>query len=125
MISFKQRGNFNRTMRFLKRMKDEDYDDLLELYAQRGVEALRARTPRETGLTAESWRYEIVKDDGKTTIYWLNDNMAGEVSVALLIQYGHATKSGTWVQGFDYINPAMKDTFDKIAEDIWREVNRS
>jgi hypothetical protein len=125
MIGFKHKGNFNNINKFLKRMKEEDYNDLLELYAIRGVEMLRQATPRDTGLTAESWDYEIVEENGNKIINWINTNISDGFSVALLIQYGHGTPSGVFVQGHDYINPALKDAIDRLAEDIWEEVKRA
>ena len=83
-------------------------------------------TPRDTGLTANSWRYEIVKDKqkGLITIHWINDNVVDDwFNVALMLQYGHATGTGYWVEGVDYINPALRSIFDKMAEEIWQEVN--
>ncbi len=126
MISVKHTGNFNKLERFLKRNEHIDIDKYLHMYGQAGVEALANATPRDTGLTADSWRYEIEKDTIKEqiTIRWLNDNVVDEwFNVALMLQYGHATGSGAWVEGVDYINPAIRSIFDKMAEEIWKEVN--
>lgn len=101
-------------------------DHYLQMYGQKGVEALANATPRDTGLTANSWRYEITKDNKNQTItiQWLNDNVIDEwFNVALMLQYGHATGSGAWVEGVDYINPALRSIFDSMAEEIWKEVN--
>ena len=125
MISVKQSGSFNNLERFLKRNEHINIDHYLHMYGQKGVEALANATPRDTGLTANSWRYEIKKDTVKQeiTITWLNDNVVDEwFNVALMLQYGHATGSGAWVEGVDYINPAIRSIFDKMAEEIWKEV---
>lgn len=103
-------------------MKEKQYLETLNRYAQEGVDALSAATPRDTGTTADSWSYEIRRGNGQVTIYWTNSNAPYGVPVAVLIQYGHATRNGGYVQGIDYINPALKPIFEKMAENIWREV---
>lgn len=126
MISVKHSGNFNNTEKFLKKNMNLDIDHYLVMYGQKGVEALANATPRDTGLTANSWRYEIEKDrrKGTITIHWINDNVVDDwFNVALMLQYGHGTRSGAWVEGVDYINPALKSIFDAMAEQIWQEVN--
>lgn len=125
MISVSHKGSFVNLERFLKKNKELDMDSYLNLFGQKGVEALSNATPRDTGLTASSWRYEIEKDKSKktVTVRWLNDNVVDEwFNVALMIQYGHATGSGAWIEGIDYINPAIRSIFDKMAEEIWEEV---
>ena len=125
MISVTHRGSFTHLENFLKRNKKIDLDIYLEMYGQKGVEALANATPRDSGLTANSWRYEIERDEVKQTITvrWLNDNVVDEwFNVALMLQYGHATGSGYWIEGRDYINPAIQSIFDKMAEEIWKEV---
>lgn len=126
MIYVKHEGNFNNLERFLKKNQYLDIDRYLHMFGQKGVEALANATPRDTGLTANSWRYKIEKDDVKKTIkvYWINDNVVDEwFNVALMLQYGHATGSGYWVEGVDYINPALRSIFDAMAEEIWKEVS--
>ena len=126
MINVKSKGNFANMESFLKRNEHLDIDRYLHMFGQKGVDALANATPRDTGLTANSWRYEIEKDNiGNTiTIHWLNDNVVDDwFNVALMIQYGHATGSGAYVEGIDYINPALKSIFDRMAEEIWKEVN--
>lgn len=126
MISVKHSGSFSHLEHFLKKNKDLDIDHYLDMYGRMGVEALANATPRDTGLTADSWRYVIEKDKRKGTvaIHWVNDNVVDEwFNVALMLQYGHATGSGAWVEGIDYINPALRSIFDKMAEEIWQEVN--
>lgn len=126
MISVKQKGSFKHLERFLRKNQNLDIDHYLIMFGQKGVDALSNATPRDTGLTADSWRYEIEKDPIKETITikWLNDNVVDEwFNVALMIQYGHGTRSGTYVEGIDYINPAIRSIFDEMAEEIWKEVN--
>jgi hypothetical protein len=97
----------------------------LDEYGMKGVKALQEYTPTRTGATAMAWDYRIVHERGRTRLIWTNDNAPQGVQVALLIQYGHAARNGAWVEGVDYINPALKDMFDQLAEDIWKEVKRS
>lgn len=123
MIKFTNKGSFKNLERFLNKNGELDIDHYLEMYGQKGVEALSEATPRRTGKTASSWRYKIEKGKDKTTIIWTNDNVINDwYNVALMIQYGHGTKSGVYVEGVDYINPAIRSIFDKIAEEIWKEV---
>ena len=123
MISVTHEGNFNNLERFLKKNQKIDLDHYLEMFARKGVEALSEATPVDTGLTSESWYYEIEKSDGKITITWCNSNVVDDwYNVAIGIQYGHGTGWGTYVQGIDYINPAMRSIFDAMAEEIWKEV---
>lgn len=126
MISVEHKGDFSNLEKFLKENEHMDIDHYLNMFGKKGVEALAAATPVRTGLTRDSWRYEIEKDEtkGRIRVVWLNDNVVDEwFNVALMIQYGHATGSGYWVEGVDYINPAMKSIFDEMAEEIWKEVN--
>lgn len=123
LVSFKHRGNFNRVERFLNRVSDREYLNILDHYGQMGVEALSKATPVDTGLTASSWTYEIERNRDQTTISWLNTNTNQGVNIAVILQYGHGTGTGGYVQGRDYINPAMRPVFDKIADQAWREVS--
>lgn len=122
MIKFKQRGNFNNTERFFKRAQKMDFFRNLEKYAREGVTALASATPVDSGTTAASWGYEIQKRHGKVSIYWTNSNINNGVPIAVILQYGHGTNNGRYVQGRDYINPAIRPIFDKIAENAWKEV---
>ena len=122
MVKITNRGNFDKTFKFIKSMKDRRYLDALKQYAQEGVDALTAATPRDTGKTADSWSYRIQETNNGATIYFTNDNAPNGVSVAFLIQYGHATRNGGYVQGIDYINPALKPIFEKMANNMWKEV---
>lgn len=122
MVKFKHRGSFNNIEKFLNRMTDRNYLNVLSSYGDAGVKALSAATPVDSGLTAQSWTYEIERTKDKTTISWLNTNVNDNVVIAVILQYGHGTGTGGYVQGRDYINPAMRPVFDKIAEQAWREV---
>lgn len=123
MVEFRNKGNFNKTFAFLKRNRKIHLSDL-EKYGEQGVEALRQATPKDTGFTADSWYYEIVESDGRIAIQWLNRNVVEYVNIAVILQYGHATGTGGYVQGTDYINPALKPIFDKIAKGAWEEVTK-
>ena len=123
MITFKSRGDFNATTKFLKNAKESDITRIFEKYASEGTSALESNTPKDSGVTANSWSYTIVKTKRGASIYWTNSNMVDGVPLVILIQYGHGTRSGTFVQGKDFINPAMKPIFDKIAENLWKEVS--
>lgn len=122
MITFKHRGDFNNTERFFKRAQKMDFYRNLEKYARAGVAALASATPVNTGLTATSWDYEIRKEKNKILIYWTNSNIQNGVPIAVILQYGHGTNNGGYVQGRDYINPAIRPIFDEIAENAWKEV---
>ena len=124
-IKVRHKGNFDKTTKWLMNAKERKFNDILDKYGKLGVEALAAATPKDTGLTAASWNYEIHYSNNKFTIVWTNDNMAERgMPVALLIQYGHGTKNGGYVQGIDYINPALTPIFDKLANDAWKEVTK-
>ena len=125
VFSVTHEGNFNNLERFLKKNKQGiDVDHYLDEFGKAGVEVLREATPKDTGLTSESWYYIIEKSDKDITITWCNSNVIDDwYNVAIGIQYGHGTRYGTYVQGIDYINPAMRSIFDEMAERIWKEVN--
>lgn len=108
----------------MKRANRLNLDVILNQYGQEGVEALRAATPKDTGTTANSWSYAVHKGTGSITITWSNSNIVDGVPIAVILQYGHGTRNGGYVQGTDYINPAMKPIFDKIAQRAWEEVKR-
>lgn len=124
MITFKQTGDFSKTLRFLSRSRSIDYLSILKKFGEVGVSALASATPVDTGLTANSWGYEIVKEKNSYAIYWTNSNIQNGVQIAVILQYGHATRNGGFVQGRDYINPAIQPIFDSIATDAWKEVCR-
>lgn len=122
IVSFKHRGNFNRTEKFLNAMIGRSYLNILDQYGQLGVQALADATPVRTGKTAASWTYEIERTPERTTISWLNTNENQGVNIAVILQYGHGTGTGGYVQGIDYINPAMRPIFENIAAQAWKEV---
>lgn len=122
MIKFTLSGSTSNTRNFLRKMQAPDLYSGLDRLAQRGVAALQANTPTDSGLTAASWSYEITVKDGKVTITWLNSHTEDGVNVAIILQYGHGTGTGGYVAGRDYINPAIKPLFDEIANDVWKKV---
>lgn len=124
MIVVKHRGSFNKTERFLKGVSRLNYRKILEKYAKEGVEALSSATPVDTGKTASSWGYEISIGKDTYAIHWTNDNVVDGVPIAIVLQYGHVTGTGGFVQGRDYINPAIKPVMDRIENDLWREVTK-
>lgn len=124
-ITLTSKGDFSKTFSFLKRMKEKKFLSALEKYGEEGVKALQEATPKDTGLTAASWGYKIEKGEDSTTITWTNSNENNGVPIVILIQYGHATGTGGYVQGRDFINPAMRPIFDKIAQEAWMEVTKS
>lgn len=121
-IRFKQRGNFNNTEKFLKKAQKDDFYKVCEKYGRAGVSALESATPVESGITAGSWDYEIRKNRGSVTITWTNSNINDGVNIAVILQYGHGTRNGGYVQGRDYINPAIRPVFDSMANGVWKEV---
>lgn len=125
MISFRHKGDFYKTMKFLRNAKKSTFSVDLDKYGKEGVAALASATPMDTGETAKSWYYEIKKEAGTTTISFCNSNIQNGVPIAIILQYGHGTRNGGWVQGRDYINPAVQPIFDKIANQAWREVVKS
>lgn len=124
MITFRQKGDFKRTTRYLKRAKQPIDLGLLDKYGREGVAALASATPTDTGLTARSWYYQIENTKGSVTISFLNSNIQNGVPIAIILQYGHGTGTGGWVQGRDYINPAIQPIFDKLATESWKEVTK-
>lgn len=128
MIAIKVKGDYKKTRSFLDKMRRKDFLKNLDKYGQMGVEALAAATPVDTGKTASSWSYYIKEydDSGSIIINWTNSNVVnGWANIAVLLQYGHGTRNGGYVKGRDYINPAMRPVFDKIAQDAWMEVINS
>ena len=122
MIKVTVSGDFSRTRGFLERIKEIFKRGVFDKYGQLGVEALAAATPKRTGKTAASWYYKIKRSNGAVTIEWCNSNTNKGENIAVLIQYGHSTRQGAYVRGRDYINPAMKEVFNQIASDLWKEV---
>ena len=124
MITFHQKGDFSRVNRFFEKLLNVVKLGELDKYGRQGVEALAAATPRDTGKTAESWEYEIVRGKESVSIRWYNTNINNGVNIAVILQYGHGTKNGGYVKGRDYINPAIQPLFDEIAETAWKEITR-
>ena len=124
MVSFRHKGDFSKTTRYLQRVKAAVRRGAFDKYGKQGVEALASATPVESGLTASSWYYEIINKNGSITISFNNSNIQNGVPIAVIIQYGHGTGTGGWVQGRDYINPAIQPVFDRITNELWREVTK-
>ena len=124
MISFRQKGDFSKLTSFLERAKETVYLGDLNKYGRQGVAALASATPIDSGETASSWYYEIENTKGSATITFYNSNVQNGVPIAIILQYGHGTRNGGWVEGRDYINPAIQPIFDKIVDDAWREVSK-
>lgn len=124
-ISFKHHGDFKKTKKFLTKMSLFHPNDVLHEYGQKGVEALRAATPVDSGLTASSWYYKIERTPGSISITWLNSNVNEGVPIAIILNYGHATGNGGYVSGKHYISPAIQPIFDEIADAVWKEVEKS
>lgn len=124
MITFRHKGDFSKSTRFLKNAKEAVRLNILDRYGREGVAALASATPVDSGLTASSWYYKVEngRDSSKITFY--NSNIQNGVPIAIILQYGHGTGTGGWVQGRDYINPAIQPIFDKIVNDVWREVTK-
>ena len=122
MIKFRHKGDFRKTERYLKGLQRKDIYVGLEELGQIGVDALASATPKHTGLTAQSWSYKVIRNKDTVGIYWENSNINDGVNIAILLQYGHGTGTGVYVEGQDYINPAIQPVFDMIAENVWKEV---
>ena len=122
MISFGHKGSFDKTKKLLTKSLGKDYRKVLEQYAKQGVDALSNATPIQSGETASSWYYEIIQNGSSLSIVWKNSHINKGVNIAIILQYGHATRNGGYVRGRDYINPALRPIFDKLAEAAWKEV---
>lgn len=122
MISIRSKGDYRRTEKYLNDMSKNDMFRNLSKYAQEGVAALAAATPIDSGMTAASWSYEIVDNGDSVSIHWINTNVNKNVNIAIILQYGHGTGTGGYVQGRDYINPAMRPVFDRIEESVIKEM---
>lgn len=122
MISFEQKGDFSKLTSFLNNLKGILGRSDLDKYGQRGVDALASATPYDTGNTAGSWYYKINRNEGAVSIEFCNSNINQGVPIAIILQYGHGTGTGGWIEGRDYINPAIQPIFDEILNDVWKEV---
>lgn len=125
MISFKQKGDFSKITGYLERVKEVVNIGILDRYGREGVAALSSATPIDSGETASSWYYEIENRKGSARIVFYNSNIQNGVPIAIVLQYGHGTRNGGWVEGRDYINPAIQPIFDKIVHEAWKEVTKS
>ncbi len=122
MISFRQKGDFSKLNRYFEKLKEAAKISILDKYGRAGVEALSSATPTRTGVTAASWSYKINRKNGSVSLDFYNSNINKGVPIAIIIQYGHGTGTGGWVEGIDYINPAIQPLFKKLADDAWKEV---
>lgn len=121
-ITISSRGDFHKTIKYLNKLKKREYLRKLDKYGKAGVDALQRATPVDSGKTADSWDYDISQTSSGTQITWTNSNINNGVNIAVILQYGHGTGTGGYVQGRDYINPAMRPVFDKIANEAWKAV---
>ena len=124
MIGFRQKGDFSKTTSYLQKLKNAKIIRILERYGQEGVAALSSATPVDSGLTANSWYSKVEVSPTSATLMFCNSHINKGVNIAVILQYGHATGTGGWVEGRDYINPAIQPIFDKIVEQAWGEVTR-
>ena len=124
MITFRQKGDFSKLTRFLEKAKEVVRLGDLDKYGREGVAALASATPIESGRTASSWYYQVENKNGSASITFYNSNVNNGVPIAIILQYGHGTRNGGFVQGRDYINPAIQPIFDRIADEAWREVTK-
>lgn len=124
MINVTQKGDWSRTFSFLgnKQKRKEIIQNLLEIAGEAGVRYLESATPKLTGLLSRSWRYKIIENDGETILEWHNDDIENGLNVAILVQYGHATARGKYVQGFDFINPVIDEVYKNLITQMWKEV---
>ena len=122
MINIKHKGNFKHLEEFMKNNSERNVSDLLRRYGELGVRALRDGTPKDSGITAESWDYKIERSPDHTSITWVNNSENKDVNIAVILQYGHGTGTGGYVKGIDYINPSMKPVFEAFADELWKEV---
>ena len=122
MIVIKQKGDLSKVTGYFERIKEVFKVGELDKYGRKGVEALSNATPIRSGVTASSWSYDIENQNGRVVISFMNSNVNKGVNIAIILQYGHGTRNGGWVQGRDYINPAIRPIFDEMANEAWREV---
>ena len=124
MITFRHKGDFSKTSKWLRKIREAARLGILDKYGREGVAALASATPTDTGKTASSWYYQIERKNGSVAIVFLNSHINQGVPIAIILQYGHGTGTGGWVEGRDYINPAIQPLFDKAANELWREVTK-
>jgi hypothetical protein len=123
MISFRHKGDFAKLTRYLEKMKRSARVSILDKYGKAGVAALMSATPVDTGLTAKSWYYKLEVTKSSAKMMFCNTNVQNGVPIAIILQYGHGTRNGGWVEGRDYINPALQPIFDNIVKEAWKEVS--
>lgn len=121
-IPCRTKGSFKKTEKFLKKSFGNDFISVLKKYGEMGVAALSSATPIDTGETANSWYYDVIQNNNGYSILWSNSNVNNGVNIAIILQYGHGLKGGGWVEGIDYINPALKPIFESLAESAWKEI---
>lgn len=124
-IKIVAKGDFKRTFKFLDKLVNRKFLKKLDYYGRKGVDALADATPKDSGLTASSWGYQIIEERGRCSLVWTNSNINDGVPIAVILQYGHGTNHGGYVKGRDYINPVLRPIFDEIAESAWKEVTSS
>ena len=122
VITLTHHGDFNKTQQYFEKLKNLAGLGQLDKYGRKGVFYLKMAAPKDTGLTSESWKYDIIHDKGGATIVWTNTNVQNGVRIAMILQSGHGTKNGGWVEGIDYINPVLRKIFREMAEDASKEV---
>lgn len=122
VVKLRQTGDFRKTDRFLSGLICAHYLRKLQRFGEKGVEALRDATPKDTGATAEAWSYEIEQKEGRTSIYWKNSHIVDGVCIAVILHYGHGTRNGGFVEGKNYISPAIQPILDRMADEVWKEV---
>ena len=125
MITIRQKGDFSKLTKYLNKVSKAADIRNLDKYGRRGVAALSSATPKDTGLTASSWSYEVVQSKQSISIEFHNTNIQNGIPIAIILQYGHATKNGGWIEGRDYINPAIQPIFDEIVAEAWKEVTKA
>lgn len=123
-FSLESKGDWSKTTKYLSRLERMEMFKTLGKYGDQGVRALASATPKDSGETANSWTYEVVVSGKSARIVWKNTNVNQGVNIAIILQMGHGTGTGGYVQGRDYINPAMRPIFDKIANEVWKEVTK-
>lgn len=124
MIKFTQKGDFSKITQYLEKQRSSNRKRLLEKYGALGVKYLSEATPKDTGMTSNSWGYSVNSSKDKMSIEWSNSNVENGVPIAIILQYGHGTGTGGYVQGRDYINPAIQSVFDEMSKELWEEMTR-
>ena len=124
-IELESRGSFQKTEKFLRAMSKKDIYANLERYGAEGAAALAANTPTDSGITAQAWTYKVFRKGTLWSVVWYNHHVVSGVPVVILLQYGHGTRTGGFVQGRDFINPVIRPLFERISEDVWKAVKNA